>query len=67
MSATACKFCGKPILWAKTPAGADMPLDADAETRWLIEGGANELVRARPVQVRTSHMRTCTNQQPKRS
>ena len=26
---TACRSCQKPILWAKTPSGRAMPLDAD--------------------------------------
>lgn len=30
MTTTPCKGCGKPIIWAKTPSGATIPLDARA-------------------------------------
>ncbi len=60
MSAKQCKSCGKPILWATTPAGKAMPLDAESETWWLLEGGvAIGESRCRGVVVHRSHFATC--------
>lgn len=54
-----CKSCGAEITWAMTPAGKNMPLDAKGKTLWLLEGGATETVKCRPIVVRTSHFSTC--------
>lgn len=56
-----CKSCGADIIWAKTPKGKDMPLNAFGETRWFVEGGGNVTTTCRPVIVRTSHFATCPN------
>ena len=56
-----CSSCGAEIIWAKTPAGKNMPLDAKPETRWIAEGGGGQESTCRPVQVRVSHFSTCPN------
>lgn len=56
-----CKSCGAEIIWAKTPAGKNMPLNADGEKRFLVEGGATQIITCRPIVVRTSHFSTCPN------
>lgn len=56
-----CNSCGAEIIWAKTPAGKDMPLDVKGETLWIVEGGAGQPSTCRPVQVRKSHFATCPN------
>lgn len=61
--ASECKSCGAAIIWAKTPTGKTMPIDAASETMWLIDGDSINSFNAsaRPVQVRKSHFATCPN------
>ena len=55
-----CKSCSAEIVWATTPGGKSMPLDAKHETLWLIEACAvGAPPTCRPVQVRRSHFATC--------
>lgn len=35
---TACRSCGARIVWARTPAGRNMPLNADVPVRRLSDG-----------------------------
>lgn len=61
MTSSRCKTCDAEIIWIVTPSGKSMPVDAKAETLWLLEpdGGQGGSARARPVQVRKSHFSTC--------
>jgi len=60
MSTKNCKSCGKEIIWATTPAGKTMPIDAESETLWLLEGGVGICEsRCRGVIVHRSHFATC--------
>lgn len=60
MTISTCRSCGADIIWVRTPAGNAMPLNAQADSLWMIdsdsEGGAP---KAKPVQVRVSHFGTC--------
>lgn len=61
MTTSTCSGCGAAIVWITTAAGKSMPLDARAETLWLLdaEGAQTGSTRARPVQVRRSHFASC--------
>lgn len=52
-----CKSCKAEILWAVTASGNAMPLDAKAETMFVVETGAE--VTCKAVQARRSHFATC--------
>lgn len=54
-----CKSCGAELMWATTPAGKSMPLEAKGETLWLVEGGVNTVVKCKPVVVRRAHWAQC--------
>lgn len=49
---TRCRSCHAQIIWFKTPAGKNMPIDADS-----VEPHDDELDLAKHV----SHFRTCPN------
>ena len=54
---TKCKSCGAGIIWAETPKGSRMPMDAEPVTSgFTIEKG--KLVR---VHLYESHFATCPN------
>lgn len=52
-----CKSCGAPIIWVKSLGGADMPLDAEPEKRFILDGAAAAVART----TYTSHFATCPN------
>lgn len=53
-----CSSCGAEIIWAKTPAGKNMPLSVKSkETRWWI----NDDEEAVPMTVYLSHFADCPN------
>jgi hypothetical protein len=57
---TPCKGCGRPIRWAVSPSGADLPLE-EVYAYWLepgVAGARTRVVRAdAPVWI--SHFLTC--------
>lgn len=61
MSVSKCKGCGAPIIWIKTAAGQNMPLDERTYTLYLLEpdGEQASSPRAKQVQVHASHFSTC--------
>lgn len=42
-----CSTCERPIIWAKSPAGAALPLDARPAVMYVLEG--DQAVAVRPV------------------
>lgn len=50
MNYSQCKSCGEQIVWFKTPAGKNMPVDA-----YTVEAGDKQLDLKRHV----SHFSTC--------
>lgn len=61
MTTSKCRVCGKDIVWATTPNGNNMPLDAQTITMWIVdaEGAQQGSPKAKPVQVRVSHFKSC--------
>lgn len=55
------RACGAEIVFARTPQGKNMPLDAGSKTMFVVEGGAGTPVTCKPIQVRTPHWATCTS------
>lgn len=37
---SACKSCGKPIVWAWTAGGKKAPYEEDPNGEWILENGA---------------------------
>lgn len=64
MTTSTCKSCGAQLIWAKTPEGKNMPLDAKPEKRVLL-GERTGL--AHVVDVYTPHWVTCPNADQHRS
>lgn len=65
MSAT-CRSCGAAIIWAVTPAGKRMPLDAQPAKRIVLDDYGvktfgDEAPCAQVVDTYTSHFATCPN------
>jgi len=62
-----CRTCEAPILWAETPYGRPMPLDADPhpDGKWTFVAGkawqAGEEDRRLHRPLRKSHFATCPN------
>jgi hypothetical protein len=58
---TPCKGCGRPIRWAVSPTGADIPLE-EVHAYWVepgVGGAKAQAVRSEaPVWI--SHFLTCT-------
>jgi hypothetical protein len=54
-----CKSCGAAILWVVTASGKRMPLDANAERRFVIEPEEPPLALSRETY--SSHFATCPN------
>jgi hypothetical protein len=69
VTTSCCKSCGAEIVWVVTPAGKSMPLDAKAQTVWVLEpeGATAGSPKAKPVQARGSHFATCPNADEHRS
>ena len=62
----ACRSCGKPIIWAKSEKGRNMPLDAEPMRhglRFLIdpEGYAHHVPSGVDDLGHRSHFATCPN------
>ncbi len=63
-----CSSCNAEIIWVKTAAGKNMPLNAAAQTMWLVETAqVGAQPTGRPVAVRTSHFSDCPNAAQHRS
>lgn len=41
---SACRGCGRPILWIRTAAGRSMPCDPELVTYWQRAGGREKIV-----------------------
>ena len=57
-----CGSCGREIMWVKSPAGANLPLDARPMTAYTLDavGPPVTVVRAHPDEVLyVSHFATC--------
>lgn len=63
MTTSECKTCHAKIIWVVTPSGKSMPLDARAETVWVLdpEGAQQGSPRAKPMQAYRSHFSTCVD------
>lgn len=66
MSAATCRSCGASIVWATTPSGKVMPLDAFCSTVGTIRLNADGSCTVMPALARvpgeplhTSHFATC--------
>ena len=44
MRVTACKGCGRPIVWIRTGNGKSMPCDAQPVVYKAVEGGKDRVV-----------------------
>ena len=73
---SACRSCGAPIVWAKTPKGKMMPVDKEPSERGtvrLVPNDRKELsaytygsiealqMRSRGVELHAAHFATCTS------
>ena len=56
-----CNACGARLLWVSTQNGKRMPLDYDAQRRFVIDG-ATMVARERNVYV--CHFTTCKKRPP---
>lgn len=71
---TACRSCGKPVVFARTASGKSSPFELDPNGLWTVESGAARYLGApsdRPAQLElgviappeparyTSHFATC--------
>jgi hypothetical protein len=64
-----CRNCGRPIIWAKTPRGKRMPLDASpspegtlclvADLISFLKSVHLEMLRGDGTPLYTSHFQTC--------
>lgn len=60
-----CRSCGKPIIWCKTKAGKNMPVDAEPSEAGtvLVKGDKCEVVKKTDLLpgmvLHTSHFSTC--------
>lgn len=55
----ACKECGCPLWFVKTPEGAIIPLDTRSPVYRIHKEGAGEPTAVRVVEHYVSHYRTC--------
>lgn len=53
-----CTSCGAEIIWVKTPAGRNAPLDAKLTTVYVVEGFP---ITPRAVRGHLTHWATCPN------
>jgi hypothetical protein len=56
-----CRSCGAYIVWLKTKAGKNMPVDADSLDDVDLEAEAGEMPLFDPSAGHISHFATCPN------
>lgn len=56
-----CKSCGAPIIWAETPNGKKMPLDAKPEKRAVLTVSASDKTVAQIQSTYMPHWSSCPN------
>lgn len=63
--ATVCSSCGAEIIWAESPSGKQMPLDAAITRVWLQgygpQGKGGARLQWRQVEGHVAHFANCPN------